>query len=80
MLFTSIEFLLFFLPVVLLINFIIPRKLKNCWLLFASLFFYAWGEPDFVLIFLFSIVFNFVMALVIDRQALYYMISKGKGS
>lgn len=68
MLFTSIEFLLFFLPVVLLINFIIPRKLKNCWLLFASLFFYAWGEPDFVLILLFSIVFNFVMALVIDRQ------------
>lgn len=69
MLFTSIEFLLFFLPVVLLINFIIPGKLKNCWLLLVSLFFYAWGEPDFILILLFSIAFNFVMALVIERQS-----------
>ena len=68
MLFTSIEFLLFFLPVVLLINFIIPKQIKNCCLLFSSLFFYAWGEPDFVLILLFSIVFNFGMALVIEQQ------------
>lgn len=68
MLFTSIEFLLFFLPVVLLINFIIPGKLKNCWLLLVSLFFYAWGEPDFILVLLFSITFNFVMALIIEKN------------
>lgn len=70
MLFTSIEFLLLFLPIVLTINFIIPQKVKNYWLLLASLAFYAWGEPDFVLIMLFSIVFNYVMALVIERQRL----------
>ena len=68
MLFTSIEFLLFFLPVVLFLYFIIPERIKNCWLLFSSLFFYAWGEPVFVLVLLFSIVFNFVMALIIERQ------------
>ena len=68
MLFTSSEFLLVFFPVVLIINFISPRKIKNLWLLLASLFFYAWGEPDYVLIMLFSIVFNYLMALFIERQ------------
>lgn len=68
MLFTSIEFLLFFLPFVLIIYFIIPKIVKNCWLLLASLFFYAWGEPDFVLVMLFSIGFNYIMALIIEWQ------------
>ena len=68
MLFSSIEFLLFFLPVVLLVYFLFPSvKTKNYWLLFASLFFYSWGEPDFVLILLFSIAFNYAIALVIER-------------
>ena len=67
MLFTSIEFLLFFFPIVLTIYFIIPSKVKNFWLLVSSLFFYAWGEPDFVLIMVFSICFNYIMALAIDK-------------
>ena len=67
MLFTSIEFLLFFFPIVLTIYFIIPSKAKNFWLLVSSLFFYAWGEPDFVLIMVFSICFNYIMALAIDK-------------
>ena len=68
MLFTSNEFLLVFLPVVLIINFIAPRKIKNLWLLLASLFFYSWGEPDYVLILLFSITFNYEIALLIERS------------
>jgi len=66
MLFTSLEFLCAFLPLVLLVNFLLPKVLRNYWLLIASLFFYAWGEPSFVLFMLISIVFNYLMALVIN--------------
>ena len=45
MLFSSIPFLYYFLPVVLVIYLAAPRRLKNAVLLLASLFFYAWGEP-----------------------------------
>ncbi|MBQ7846275.1 MAG: MBOAT family protein [Clostridia bacterium] len=63
MLFTSLEFLCAFLPLVLLVNFLLPKVLRNYWLLLASLFFYAWGEPSFVIFMLISIVFNYAMAL-----------------
>ena len=65
MLFTSIEFLFLFLPVALAVYFLLPFRfgLKNHWLLAASLLFYAWGEPTFVLVMLLSIAFNYVMAL-----------------
>lgn len=68
MLFSSIEFLFLFLPVVLLVYYTLPFRwgLKNGWLLLASLFFYAWGEPSFVVVMLASIAFNYVMALVIS--------------
>ena len=67
MLFTSLEFLCAFLPLVLLVNFLLPKAVRNYWLLIASLFFYAWGEPSFVLFMLISIVFNYIMALLISR-------------
>ena len=67
MLFTSLEFLLMFLPVAVAGHFLLPGKAKNVWLLFASLFFYAWGEPFFVLVMLFSILFNYLVALWIGR-------------
>lgn len=66
MLFTSLEFLCLFLPVVLAVNFLLPRMYRNYWLLAASLLFYAWGEPTFVIFMLLSIVFNYLMALKID--------------
>ena len=70
MLFTSIEFLFLFLPLTLAGYFLLPFKggLKNYWLLAASLFFYAWGEPSFVLMMLASIVFNYLMALLVDSR------------
>ena len=45
MLFSSIEFLYYFLPVVLIGYFLLPKQLRNGWLLLVSLVFYAWGEP-----------------------------------
>ena len=68
MLFTSIEFLFVFLPVVLAGYFLLPFRwgLKNCWLLASSLLFYAYGEPAFVFVMLGSIAFNYVIALLVD--------------
>lgn len=67
MLFTSLEFLFAFFPIVLAVNFILPKKIRNYWLLIASLFFYAWGEPKFVLVMLLSILVNYIMALLISK-------------
>ena len=68
MLFSSLEFLTIFFPVTFGIYFIIPKSWKNAWLLLASLIFYAWGEPSYVLIMIVSILFNYVMALLISKQ------------
>ncbi|MDO4960871.1 MAG: MBOAT family O-acyltransferase [Eubacteriales bacterium] len=65
MLFTSLEFIFLFLPIVIAINFILPKKLRNLWLLVASLIFYAWGEPRFVFVMIGSIIVNYVLALAI---------------
>lgn len=68
MLFSSLEFLFLFLPLVLAGYFLLPFRwgLRNYWLLAASLAFYAWGEPTFVLVMLLSIAFNYAMALAVS--------------
>ena len=66
MLFTSMEFLLLFMPVTFGVYYLIPGKGKNYWLLLASLFFYAWGEPSFVLVMIGSILCNYVCALYLE--------------
>ena len=48
MLFSSIPFLYYFLPLVLITYFTAPKKLKNAVLFVFSLVFYAWGEPKYV--------------------------------
>ena len=65
MLFSSIPFLYRFLPIVLIMYFIVPAKLKNIVLLAASLFFYAWGEPTNVLIMLISVFCSYVLGIFI---------------
>ena len=70
MLFTSLEFLFLFLPVTLAVYFVLPKALRNYWLLAVSLFFYGWGEPVFLFFMLASIVFNYLMALWIDKKPL----------
>lgn len=69
MLFSSNIFLFYFLPVVLVLYYLMRRHIavKNGILLIASLFFYAWGEPWFILIMLASIVGNYILALLVDR-------------
>ena len=66
MVFSSFVFLLVFLPIVLILNFISPAKFRNFILLIASLIFYAWGEPKYVLIMLFSTVFDYTNARLIE--------------
>ncbi|WP_027631903.1 MBOAT family O-acyltransferase [Clostridium hydrogeniformans] len=69
MLFSSIVFLFYFLPIVLVTYYLLRKsyRLKNIFLLVASLFFYAWGEPWFVLIMILSIMLNYIFALIIDK-------------
>ena len=61
MLFSGIPFLFYFLPCVLLVYFAVPQKGRNAVLLAASLFFYGWGEPRFLLFMVFSIVQDFFL-------------------
>ena len=59
MVFSSLIFLCLFLPIVLVLHMLCPMKYRNLLLLLASLFFYAWGEPRYILIMLFSTVFDY---------------------
>ena len=69
MLFSSTVFLFIFLPAVLLGYYILPGlRLRNLLLLAASLFFYAWGEPIYVFLMLFSIVANYCLGLWIHAR------------
>jgi alginate O-acetyltransferase complex protein AlgI len=67
MIFSSVTFLFAFLPVVLAVYLAVPRSARNTCLLAASLVFYAWGEPFFVLVLLLSIAVNYGLGLWIDR-------------
>ncbi|MFU1794447.1 MBOAT family O-acyltransferase [Paenibacillus azoreducens] len=67
MVFSSLIYLFLFLPVTLLVYFVSPRKLRNAILLVASLIFYAWGEPLYILIMIFSTVFDYFNGLLIDK-------------
>ena len=67
MLFSSIPFLYFFLPCVLFLYFAVPKRLKNAVLLLVSLFFYAWGEPKYVLIMVATIIVNYGAGLLIEK-------------
>ena len=67
MLFSSIPFLYWFLPCVVLLYFAVPKGLKNTALLLSSLFFYGWGEPVYVLWMLLAIAAAYLSGLLIER-------------
>ncbi len=67
MVFSSITFLFYFLPIVLMIYYIVPNRLKNIVLLISSLIFYAYGEPKFVVIMVLSIICTYVFAIYMDK-------------
>ena len=67
MVFSSTIFLCIFLPLVLLGYYICPKKGRNFFLLIASLVFYAWGEPKYVFLMIFSIIANYVFGLLMEK-------------
>ena len=67
MLFSSIPFLYYFLPLVLAVYFLTPARFRNAVLLLASLIFYAWGEPKYVLLMLASILSGYGFGLLQER-------------
>ena len=71
MLFSSIIFLFYFLPITMALYFVIPGKFltaRNLVLFLASLVFYSWGEPVYVMLMLYSAFFNYYAALQIARE------------
>lgn len=68
MVFSSIPFLFYFLPCVLVLYFAVPRKLKNLVLLCSSLFFYGWGEPKFVFVMLLTVLQGYLFGILIEKS------------
>ncbi len=67
MVFSSITFLFYFLPITLAIYYLVPQKCKNIVLLFFSLMFYAYGEPTYVILMILSIFFTYIYGLLINK-------------
>ncbi|MCI8608383.1 MAG: MBOAT family protein [Firmicutes bacterium] len=71
MIFSSTVFLLAFLPLTLLAYFAVPKRMvmgRNMVLLIASLIFYGWGEPKYILVMLISILMNYFLALAVEKK------------
>lgn len=73
MIFSSITFLYYFLPAVLLVYFLVPKRFKNTILLVSSLIFYGWGEPKYLFLMIGSIILFYVCGIGIEQSK-----SKGK--
>ena len=67
MVFSSLTFLMLFLPAVLLIYFAVPRQGKNAVLFIFSLLFYAWGEPIYVGLMIFSTVLDYTCGWLVEK-------------
>ncbi|MCR4615079.1 MAG: MBOAT family protein [Clostridiales bacterium] len=67
MVFSSLMFMFCFLPAVILLYFAVPDKLKNTVLFICSLIFYAWGEPVYVVLMLFSTVVDYTHGRLVDK-------------
>ena len=68
MVFTSLLFTFYFLPITIILYYISKEKYRNYILLVASLLFYSYGEPRFVLVMAGTICFDYIMAFLIDKQ------------
>lgn len=67
MVFSSLVFMFAYLPLTLLIYYIVPRKGRNIFLFFINLVFYGWGEPKLVFLMLFNILFNYLGGFLVDK-------------
>lgn len=68
MVFSSLIFIWMFLPIVFIGYIVLPNRFKNLILLLASLIFYAWGEPKYIILMICSIIINYVIGLLMDRH------------
>lgn len=68
MIFSSIFFIFVFLPATLVLYFLSPWRVKNLVLLLCSLVFYAWGEPVYIFLMVFSIIFNYLSGIEIEQH------------
>ena len=71
MVFSSITFIFYFLPIVLAIYYIVPHKFKNIVLLVASLLFYFYGEPKYILFMVISIIITYIFGILINKYRKY---------
>ncbi len=78
MVFSSLLFLFIFFPAVLVVYFIVPKSLKNAVLFVSSLIFYAWGEPIYVLLMLFSTLVDYTHGMLVHRFKRQGKIKKAK--
>ena len=67
MLFSSIPFLYYFLPLVMMLHFVVPARFKNTILFVFSMFFYFWGEPKYILLMVVSIFAGYIGGLVVGK-------------
>jgi len=81
MVFSSLNFLFLFFPAVLAVYFLVPFRAKNAVLLLASIFFYAWGEPVYVILMMLNILLNYVtgiqMEAASDRRKRKFQLAAG---
>lgn len=77
MVFSSLLFLFIFLPIFLGVYYVAPKGLRNFILFVASLIFYAWGEPIYVVIMIFSTIVDYTIGLVIHKYRENQSIAKG---
>ena len=71
MVFSSLQFIFIFLPVFLIIYFVLPKVWKNFWVFVGSIGFYAFGtldKPQYILLLLMSVIVNFVLAKFIEKD------------
>lgn len=71
MLFSSMTFLWVFLPLCLIGYYLLNQRYRNIFLLIASLIFYAWGEPKYIIVMLLSIVINYVLGIAVSFYCKY---------
>ncbi len=68
MVFSSLLFLFFYLPVTLIVYYLSPPRWRNLWLFIVNLVFYGWGEPVYVLLMVLSITVNYAAGYLVERH------------
>jgi len=68
MLFSSISFLFYFLPIFLIVYFITPKKYRNIPILIFSFLFYFLGEPKYIIVLILSCIINYYLSKLIEKE------------